>query len=131
MKRVIQQCSFLHHAPFATKRARPVQQRLFISLAFTRRKRARPVMHQSSDQAELLKLSSGRDRERYVTGYIRRMCMQGKEAFNRVGDKSMHARRWMDGWMDGCGGGAPSSRQRQRQRAGRQHQQRHALLCKQ
>jgi hypothetical protein len=100
MKRAIQQCSFLHHAPFATKRARPVQQRLFISLAFTRRKRARPVMHQSSDQAELLKLSSGRDRERYVTGYIRRMCMQGKEAFNRVGDKSMHARRWMDGWMD-------------------------------
>jgi hypothetical protein len=46
-----------------------------------------------------------------VTGYIRRMCMQGKEAFNRVGTSAcMHA----DGWMDGCGGGAASSRQRQR-----------------
>jgi hypothetical protein len=99
------------------KRARPVQQRLFISPAFTRRKRARPIIHQSSDRAELLKLST--DRERGVRDRLHQKDVHARKGgIQSSGDKRMHARRWMDGWMRWwCGLLAATAASR------RQHQQ--------
>jgi hypothetical protein len=110
MKRVIQQCSFLHHAPFATKEQDRSSNVCSSPLLLPDGKeRDRSFISQVTGPSSLNCRQEETDRERGVRDRLHQKDVHARKGgIQSSGDKRMHARRW----MDGCGGGAASSRQR-------------------
>jgi hypothetical protein len=120
MKRVIQQCSFLHHAPFATKEQDRSSNVCSSPLLLPDGKeRDRSFISQVTGPSSLNCRQEETDRERGVRDRLHQKDVHARKGgIQSSGDKRMHARRWMDGWMRWwCGLLAAAAASR------RQHQQ--------